>query len=892
MRRGQLETYFNPKSIALIGASDSGRSVGSKVFANLIEGKFQGSIIPINPKYKILNGNPCYASIKAIEESIDLAIIATPAQLIPKYIEQCGKAGIHSAIILSEDFGNTNLKTEKLEEKVLKIAKRYGVKFIGPNCAGIVRPWNSMNASYLQSKTPKGRLALVSQSGELCSAITDWAEPHNFGFSAILSMGNSADVGFGNALKFLAYDNKTDAILLYLESIRHPRVFLSGLRIAAKQKPVIVLKGGRHHQSSKTAITHTGTMIGEDSVFEAALERAGAVKVDTFGQLFAAAEILSATTRTKGNRLGIVTNGGCAGVLAADRVGDLNLQIPSVSQRTIQALDKIFSQNWSKSNPIDIMGHTQPENYGHAIKASLEDPNFDAILAMFTPQTMTDSLAVAQSLIEASKETRKPILACWMGQASVEEARKLLMAHNIPSFLSPERAVEAFSYLAKHERNRKLNLEMPGPLSDLESPDIDEARLMINQAIKEGRSILSNLEAKAVLSAFHIPTNPTQEAATPEQALSAANTIGYPVTLKINSPDIIHKSDVGGVRNNIMSAHDIETIWHEIIDNIKTNQPDAKILGLTVEKMVNKEHARELVVGASKDPVFGPSILFGAGGTMVEVLSDNAVSLPPLNTVLAKRLINRTRVSRLLDAFRNRPAVDRNQITNVLLRISDLICEFPEIEELDINPLFAGPEGIFAVDPLIRINRPPKTIQPYDHVAIFPYPRHLVEESILENGTKLTIRPIRPEDAESERAFVRRLSPETRQFRFMYLLKELTPEMLVRFTQIDYSNEMAFLAITEEDGEHVQQGVARYAINADEVSCEFAIVVSDEHQHQGIGKKLMLALINAARQHGLKTIEGSVLVENYKMLGLMKDLGFTQSRSMEDNTIVNVEFTL
>ena len=886
MGPGQLESLFNPNSIAVFGASESSRSVGAKVFSNLLSGGFEGPIIPINPKHKQVRGKACFSSIADVKQEIDLAVIATPAPTVPEIIRQCGEVGIRNAIVLSAGFSEAGQQGEKQEAAILAAARHGGVRFIGPNCIGLVRPWNSMNATFLNSTTPKGRLALVSQSGALCSAISDWAEPHHLGFSALVSLGNSANIDFGDVLKFLSIDPKTDAILLYVEGVRQASSFITALQMAARLKPVIVLKAGRHNQSSQAAHTHTGALIGSDAVFDAALERAGAVRVQTFGQLFAAAEILSASNRVAGNRLCIITNGGGAGVLAADRAGDLRVDLPQPSPQTIKTLDDILPPFWSKANPVDILGDASPQSFAAAVSTCIEDSNYDGILIMLTPQAMTEPTAAAKAVIKAiPANQKKPVLACWMGEKSVSAARHLLSASNISDFLTPERAVEAFSYLARHQMNRVLAVETPGPLSDQEPPDLDGARMIIEMALAKNREMLSDVESKAIMRAFRIPISTTIEADSLAKALVAAETVGFPVAMKINSPQITHKSDVGGVRINIVNAADIQIAWREITEQAKAMRPDATILGVTVEPMAKVEDARELVVGASRDKVFGPTILFGAGGTMVEVLKDSAVSLPPLSTVLANRLINRTRVSRLLESFRDRPAVDRQAVINVLLRISDMVCELPEIVELDINPLFAGPDGVIAVDARILISRPPANAMRYDHMAISPYPRHLVQKNILPDGSMLTIRPIRPEDAESERTFVRELSAKAKQFRFMHAMHELSPAMLARFTQIDYSCEMALIAITEENGIKTQNGVARYNINPDESSCEFAIVVSDKRQHQGIGTKLMKALMNAAREHRVTTMEGSVLANNVRMLKLMEGLGFKKKRMPEDRDL-------
>ena len=888
-----LTPLFDPRSVAVFGATELSDSVGARVFAKLNSGAFDGRVVPINPKYKKVGGLKCYPSIEATQTPIDLAVIATPAATVPKIIRECGEAGTKAAIVLSAGFDEAGDSSNSLKAELIDAAHRSGVRFLGPNCVGIVRPWHGLDATFLRANTPRGRLALVSQSGALCSAISDWAEPHHLGFSAIVSLGNATDLDFGDILHFLASDPKTEAILLYIEGVRDAPAFLSFLRAAARTKPIIVLKTGRHNQSSKAAHTHTGALIGDDAVFDAALSRAGAVRAGTFGQLFAASEILSADVHADGNRLGIVTNGGGAGVLAGDRAGDLGVDLAEPSAATVEILNSFLPRYWSHGNPIDILGDATPERYARAIEAALADKNFDGILVMLTPQAMTEATDVADALINAiPKRNKKPVLACWMGESSVTAARQKLSAAGIPDFTTPERAVEAFSYLAEHRRNRELALEVPGPLSEDHPPDLQLAQMIIDAALAEGRHMLSDIESKALLRAFRIPVNMTIRAEDASDALIAAESVGFPVVMKIASPDISHKSDIGGVRTGIMNAADVKIAFREMMDRVKDAKPEAKIDGVTIEPQAQIEDARELVVGVSRDPVFGPVMMFGAGGTMVELLRDSAVALPPLNTVIANRLMDRTRVSRLLGAFRDRTAVDRDEIVDVLMKVSDLVCELPEVIELDINPLFAGSTGVLAVDARISIARPPANQDRYAHVAIHPYPRHLVLQEYLTDGTPLTIRPIRPEDAESEANFVENLSPGAKRFRFMGTINELSREMLVRFTQIDYRREMALVAIAKRGDKLEQHGVARYVINPDNISCEFAVVVSDSLRKQGIGTRLMEALIEAARHHRLKKMEGTVLHDNHPMLDLTRELGFSQRKLPDDPTVVAVELCL
>ena len=893
MDRSPLSSMFNPASVAVFGASERTASVGALVFQNMKRAGFAGELYPVNPKHAKVGGMRCYPDLAAIGKPVDLAVIATPAATVPGIIQQCGEAGTQNAIVLSAGFGEGGSPGGNLAAKLESAARRARVRFLGPNCVGLVRPWIGMDATFLRSETPKGRLALVSQSGALCSAIADWAAPHHLGFSALVSLGNSLNIDFGDVLQFLANDQQTTAILLYVEGVRDAPAFLSALRYAARLKPVIVLKAGHHAQSSNAAHTHTGALMGADHVFDAALERTGAVRALSFGQLFAAAEILSSNKRSGGNKLGIVTNGGGAGVLAADRAGDTRVELATLSPKTLTALDGVLPKYWSHGNPVDVLGDAGAAEYGAAVKAVYEDPNVDGILVLLTPQAMTDADAIARAVVDALPKRRtKPVLASFMGETSVSQAREYLSANGIADFATPEPAVSAFSYLALHHRNRRLALETPSPQAETHHPDLEGARMIVDAVLADDRDMLSDVESKALMRAFHIPVNMTIEADSETAALVAAETVGFPVAIKINSPDISHKSDVGGVRINITDAAEVMVAFRSIIAAAKAARPNARIKGVTVEAMARLTGARELVVGASRDQIFGPTILFGAGGTMVEVLQDSAVALPPLNSVLANRLVDRTKVSRLLSAFREREAVDREAVIDVLMRISDLVCELPQVVELDINPLFAGPEGVLAVDARVKVARPPAREGRYDHVAIHPYPRHLVVEDHLIDGTPLVIRPIRPEDAESEQNFVRELSDEAKMFRFMGALNELSPEMLVQFTQIDYRREMAMVAMAIRDGHEQQVGVARYVINPDGRSCEFAVVVGDQITHQGIGTRLMKALFRAARDHGLQVIEGTVLKNNAPMLQLMNDLGFTRRMDPDDPELVLVERNL
>lgn len=876
MGQHYLDRLFAPHAVAVFGASEKPDTVGTLVFRNLLAGGFKGELYAINPKHERVQGKPCYPDIEHIGKAVDLAVIATPAQTVPEIIRRCGEAGVRVAVILSAGFGESGDAGALLEKEILEHARLYDMRIVGPNCLGILRPQSGLNASFSNSNVLPGRMAFVSQSGALCTAILDWAQSSAIGFSAIVSLGDAVDVDFGDVLSYLAMDPHTSSILLYVEGIHNARSFLSGLRIAARLKPVVVVKAGRHAAGSRAAVSHTGALVGGDDVFHAALRRAGVVRAYTIKQLFSAAEILSSRKyRVNGNRLAIVTNGGGPGVMAADRAAEMDVSLPDLSPQTLQALNAVLPAHWSHGNPVDILGDAGPESYQQAVSLCLSDPGVDGVLVMLTPQAMTRPLAAAEAAIAASEASDKPVLACWMGKGQVEAARALFGEHKIAHFDTPEASVEAFSFLASYRSNQELLMQMPGPFGRSSEPDVEGARLIIEGVLSEGRTQLSELESKAILMAFGVPVVETVEASSAIQALVIAESIGFPLVMKINSPDITHKSDVNGVRLNIQTAGAIRTTFNELIADVKAKRPDATITGVTLEPMINHANGRETMVGVVRDPVFGPAISFGAGGTTVEVIQDSFVSLPPLNRFIAVQTIERTRINRLLGDFRNMPPVNREALENVLLRVSELVCELPHLVEMDINPLIVDEHGAIAVDARMTVARPSHAARPYAHMAIHPYPSHLANRQQLADGTTLLIRPIRPEDTGLEQEFVRKLSPQSKYFRFMRALQELTPEMLVRFTQIDYDQEMALLAVVMEKDREIEVGVVRYATLPDGKSCEYAIVVADEWRYRGIGFQLMSQLMDIARSRDLEIMESEVLAENIGMLTLAAKLGFT-----------------
>lgn len=880
-----LQNILAAKSIAVIGASQKKNSVGGRVFGNLIEAGYSGELFAVNKKYKEVSGRPCVASIAELDQAVNLAVIATPASSVPSLIRECGERGIRGAVVISAGFREIGRAGERLEREMMDFAHHYGVRIIGPNCLGIMRPSLGLNATFSHNAATPGELGLVSQSGAICTSILDWALAHGVGFSSMISIGDAADVDFGELLDYLAVDAATKSILLYIEGIRDSRRFMSGIRVAARMKPVVVVKAGRYAEGSRAAVSHTGSLVGADDVFDAALKRAGAVRVHSIRQLFEAAEILSSGCRVKGNRLGIVTNAGGPGVMAADRACEVGVSLAPLGTETVAALDDVLPAHWSRGNPIDILGDAPPERYGDVISRCQADDAIDGMLIMFTPQAMSNPTEAARNVIEAARTSDKPTIACWMGEKQVEEARRLFQESGVPSFTTPESAIEAFSYLANYKRNQQLLLQVPGPRSERREPDVEGARLVIEGVLDSGRKILTTTESKALLAAFHIPTMPAIEADSASEALIAAESVGFPIVMKINSFDITHKSDAGGVKLNIDSARAVRSAYNEMLSEVGQAQPGASIRGVTIERMCQKRSGRELLVGVVRDPVFGPTISFGSGGIAVEILRDSALALPPLNEFIIDNLISGTRVARLLGAFRKMPAANRSAIQTVLLRVSEMVCELPHIREIDINPLIADEVDAIAVDARVVVAHPLPATHPYAHMSIHPYPSHLISEFQLADGTNIVMRPIRPEDAEIEDTFVSNLSPESKYFRFMRALQKLNTEMLVRFTQIDYDREMAFIATTETGGKEEEIAVGRYVTNPDGRSCEFALVVGDAWRRKGIGTRIMMALMEVARDRGLQVMEGEILSANQNMLSMIRKLGFTIRLCEDDPTV-------
>jgi acetyltransferase len=824
-----------------------------------------------------------------VQTRADLAIIALPPQDVAAALELAGRMACRSALVIGNGIG-----PEKAAE-LKKIARREGVNLLGPNSLGFQLPHLQLNASAAGPLAKAGSLALVSQSGALTSSMLDWASNNAVGFSAVVSLGRHTSVDIAQVLDYLANDGRTQSIIVYLEGISSARRFMSALRSAANAKPVVVLKAGRKPAGNAAAQTHSGAIVGSDEVFDAALRRAGAVRVRSFVALFSAAKCLASRYRPVGRRLAIVTNGGGPGVLAADWVNEIGLQLGQLSPESVATLQPRLPEFASLSDLIDLSEDAGPEHYKAAIEAAGKDSQIDGVLAIYSPKVGVDASDVARALIELKRSMGKPLLSCWMGDASVGAARGIFNEAGIPNFRTPEAAVGAFGNIATFYQNQRLLQQTPPPLSALAKPDIDAARLVIESVLAERRKVLTEMESKTLLSSFHIPVTQTILARSANEAMMIATQLGFPVALKIDSPDISHKSDVLGVALNVMNGASARDTYNDMVERVTHLQPSARISGVTVQKMARARRGREIYVGLVTDDPFGPVIVFGAGGTMIELIGDRAMELPPLNQFLARHLIERSRVAETLLEWRGASAVDMDALEQILLRVSEMVCELPQLREMDINPIIVDESGAVAVDARIVIDSAPQAANgranPYNHLSILPYPARYEQVWPLRGGGEYTVRPIHPDDAQMLQQLVNELSPESRYFRFVSSMIELPPSMLARFTLIDYDREMALVAVVKErsaaaDGEiHETErivGVSRYITNPDRSSCEFSLVVADDFSGKGLGSRLMESIMDVARDKGLTEIDGLVLANNGAMLRLMKSLGFVVKPFADD----------
>lgn len=869
-----LDKLFAPRGVAIIGASEKEGSVGRSLILNMFEGGFSGGIYPINQKREHIFGRPCWPSIEAVDGPLDLAVIATPIATVPGVVAQCREAGMGAAIVISAGGKETGAEGRELEQRIRNEAGD-SLRLLGPNCLGLIRPANGLNASFAASMPLKGNLAFLSQSGAICTAILDYSLQEAIGFSHFVSVGSMLDVDFGDLIDYLGYQPDVRSILVYAESITSPRKFMSAARAVARTKPIIVLKSGRSSAGAKAASTHTGAMAGEDSVYDAAFSRAGLVRVNSIGELFNCAELLAKQPRPAGKRLAIITNAGGPGVMAADAMAEIGLPPADLAADTLAKLDQVLPSAWSHSNPVDILGDASAERYTAALEVLSDADEIDGVLVILAPQAMTKADRVAEALRQFSRVRGKPVIACWMGGFSVEPGRRILSQASIPCYANPEEAIKAFSYLYQHARNQEMLLEIPPRLASSPLFDRAAARAILEPVLEDGGGGLTEPAAKSLLAAYGIPVLPTETATNAAEAVDMARRMNGPVAMKIDSPDVLHKTDAGGIRLGVSGDQAVEQAFGQIMDAARAYNPEARLRGVMVQPMAPTPDY-ELLMGAKTDDVFGPVMLFGMGGVLTEVLKDVNLGLPPLNRVLARHLIEGTRAGEMVRGFRNRPPADMAELEDILTRLSQLVVDFPEVREVEINPLMVKDGRALALD--ARAIVAPSPVKAPAHLVISPYPYRHERQITLADGMDMLLRPVKPEDAGLFLDLFDRLSPSTIYLRFFSPMSAVPKDYLARYTQVDYDREVAMVATTGEQGHDRMVGVARAIGGPDGRRAEFSILVGDDWQGRGVGAALMEAIMEVCREQGFRELYGTVLRENTRMLALARNWGFVVTR--------------
>jgi acetyltransferase len=877
-----IEKMLNPKAVAVIGASEREGSVGRSLMKNLLLGKDRRRIYPVNIKRDSVMGLKCYPNIAAIPERIDLAVIATPAKTVAGIVEECAKAKVEGVVIISAGFREVGPEGARLEEDIKRIQAKHGIRVLGPNCVGFVRPQVELNATFLIDNPHPGQIAFVSQSGALGSAMLNWAVSAEIGFSMFASLGSTLDIDYGDLIDYLGEDPHTRSIIIYMEGVGNAKKFMSAARGFARTKPIIVIKAGKHAAGAKAASSHTGALAGDYAVYEAAFKRAGVVMVDEIGELFDCASVLDSRFLPQGPKLAIVTNAGGPAVLAADSIITNGGELAEFSDRTISTMDAELPPYWSHGNPMDILGDADVKRYELAVRTCIADPNVDGLLVIYTPQGATQPTPAAEAVAKIAADRRKPMLTVWMGEESVLESRQVFYKNNIPTYPTPEEAVKSYMYMYHYRRNLDLLYQTPEELPVDIAPPKSHLKILIRKAAKE-RVALTQPEVDRFLDAYDIPRAKGSLAKSLEQAAIIASGLGYPVVLKIASEDILHKTDIGGVMPGIDSSQTLKVAYNTLIERARKAKPDARIDGVYVQKMVSNIDY-ELILGAKKDRDFGSVILFGMGGIGVELLHDVSIGLPPLNQVLSRRVLEETRIYQALSkGLRNKPPIDLRSLEEIMIRFSNLIVDFPEIGEMDINPLLVSEGKLSVADARIILDKQAiDRTEPYPHLVIMPYPTKWATQWRTKDGTEVTIRPIRPEDEPIELELIRGLSTETSRFRFFQIIKDLPHEALVRFCNIDYDREMAFIAETREGDRRIEVGVSRLILEPNKRRGEFAVVVGDKYQAKGLGVKLVDMLIEFAKEKGVESIYGIIMGENLKMVRLAEKLGFTTRREQEN----------
>lgn len=883
-----LDRIFNPKRIALIGVTINPNSVGGKVLGNLVGGGFRGVVYPVNPDSEAVLGIQCYPDVKSLPRIPDLAVICSPAAGVPELVRQCGEAGILGLIIMSAGFKETGDAGRVLEDQIKLEAARFdGMRIVGPNCLGIIVPRLNLNVSFAAGMPKAGHIAFISQSGALCTSVLDWAIEEKIGFSNFVSIGNSIDVNFGDLIDYFGEDENTESILLYIESISRARRFMTAARAFARSKPILAYKAGRFPESAKVAASHTGAMASEDNVYDAAFQRVGIARVYDIGEIFDCAGLIGRKKMPRGAHLGIITNAGGPGVMATDALIASNGTLAKLSDETLAKLDACLPPSWSHGNPVDVLGDANSKRLEKAARIVIDDPDVNAMLVILTPQAMTNPTAAAKVIGGLAETTSKPILAAWLGGQSMNEGIKILIDSGVPAYRTPEQAVRAFMTLVAYARNLEALYETPKEIPMRFGLDREKNREeFIAREFTKGE-ILSEESSKALVETYGIKTAKPQPAGSEDEAAAIAGGLGFPVVLKINSPDITHKSDVGGVAVNLENEDMVRSAYRRIIASAKEKQPDAIISGVAVQPMIDSKNGIELIAGIKADPVFGTVMLVGMGGISAELLGERTLGFPPLNERLARRMLKSLKIWPLLQGYRGRPPVNIDKLIEVLVRLSYLAADYPEIKELDINPLLVTPDDVIALDARVIIDRDlvGKKTEQYAHLVLRPYPEKYTKVIELPDGTKVTLRPIKPEDEPQWMDMLASCSKETIYSRFRYFFQWASHDVAIRYCYIDYDREIAIVAEILEEGVRKLIGVGRLIADPEHETVEYAILITDAWQKKELGKKLTEYCMEVARKWKLKKIVAQTTTDNRPMIAVFQKLGFDVTYNDQDATV-------
>ncbi len=883
-----LDGIFKPKRIAVIGVTRNPKSVGGTVLRNLIGAGFRGVVYPVNPSCEAVLGISCFPDVRSLPKTPDLAVVCTPASQVPEVVRECGEAGIMGIIIISAGFKEIGPDGLELERRVKKEASAFkDMRIIGPNCLGIVVPGLNLNATFANAVPKSGHVAFISQSGALGTSILDWAQGEKIGFSYFVSIGNSVDVDFADLIDYFGEDESTESIILYIESIKNARKFMTAARAFARTKPIVAFKAGRFPESAEAAASHTGAMAAEDAVYRAAFQRAGIVRVFNIGEIFDVAELIGRGKLPRGARLGIVTNAGGPGVMATDALIANEGILAELSEETIKNLDEFLPPFWSHGNPVDVLGDARSKRITKAVKTVLNDKGVDAVLVILTPQAMTNPTSAAKAVSELAETTRKPVLAAWVGGQSMQEGVRILSDAGAAAYDTPEQAVRAFMSLVSYSRNLEIIYETPKEMPVEFSLDRKQIRKDFQNIICGGSSILDERTSKKLLNDYGISATMPQPAKTAEEAVEIAEKIGYPVALKIWSEKITHKSDIGGVKLNIQNEAMVHNGFRDIMEQAGTRHPESEIEGVTVQKMVRHKHSTELILGAKSDPVFGAVIMVGLGGTGAEVFRDRALGFPPLNERLAMRMLESLKAWPLLNGYRGRPKADIDKLLETMMRLSYIAADYPEIKELDINPLLVSPDGVIALDARIIIDPEIKfsEVRPYAHLALRPYPEEYIRSAVLKDGTEVTLRPIKPEDEPLWMDMLGSCSRESIYMRFRYMFHWASHEVAVRYCFIDYDREMAIVAELNRNDERKLLGVGRLVGAPDMKTGEYAVLITDEWQNKGLGGILTDYCIEIAKDWGLELVVAQTTTDNPRMISLFEKRKFELDAGSDDSLV-------